>query len=160
MVSSYTAQALIGESKLENGSFVPEYQLFFSEKKEEERLLMRTLNNTREWIWIPSRECILDDIFLMISTIIFGDKALDHPEMLSLMEYFTEKERFDAYEHAKKRSQYWHKKVLLNIFESSRITDQLETIKEYHCHIELTQTRYIRSSDAHSGKMTEKGSIY
>jgi len=159
MVSSYTAQALIGESKLENGSVIPEYQLFFSEKKEE-RLLMKTLDNTREWVWIPSRECILDDIFLMISTIIFGEKKVDHPEILSLMEYFTEKERFDSYEQTKKRSQYWTKKILLNIFESSRIIDHLESIKEYNCNIELTQSRYIRSSDSHSGKINEKGSVY
>jgi len=159
MSFSYTAQVLIGQSNLGNGGVIPEYQLFLSEGNET-LLLMKELKGTNEWLWYPSRDCILDDIFLMISSIVFREIKVEHPEKMSLMDHYTEKERFDFYEMVKERSRYWDKKIFLNIFDSSPVDDQLEYIKEYNCDVEITKTQYLRESDPHSGKINEKGSVF
>lgn len=159
MSPSYTAQVLIGQSNLDNGGVIPEYQLFLSESNKT-LLLMKELKGTNEWVWYPSKDSILDDIFLMISIIVFREIKVQHPENLSLMDHYTEKERFDSYELVKGRSQYWDKKIFLNVFDSSFIDDQLDHIKEYNCDVELTKTRYIRESNPDSGETNEKGSVY
>ena len=101
----YTAQVLIGQYNLDNGGTIPEYQLFLSES-EETLLLMKELQGTKEWMWYPSKDSLLDDIFLMISSIVFREINVQHPEKLSLMDQYTEKERFDSYELTKERSRY------------------------------------------------------
>lgn len=158
-MSAYTTQVLIGEYNLENGGVIPEYQLFLSQM-DKTLLLMKDLQGFNEWVWYPSKDSILDDIFLMISSIVFREMKVEHPENLSLMEHYTEKERFDSYELVKGRSQYWTKKIFLNVFDSSPIDDQLEYIKEYNCDVEITKTKYLRESDPNSGEINEKGSVY
>lgn len=158
-MSAYTTQVLIGEYNLENGGVIPEYQLFLSQM-DNTLLLMKDLQGFNEWVWYPSKDSILDDIFLMISSIVFREMKVEHPENLSLMEHYTEKERFDSYELVKGRSQYWTKKIFLNVFDSSPIDDQLEYIKEYNCDVEITKTKYLRESDPNSGEINEKGSVY
>ncbi|MGM0530263.1 MAG: hypothetical protein ACQER7_02815 [Bacteroidota bacterium] len=158
-MSAYTTQVLIGEYNLENGGVIPEYQLFLSQM-DKTLLLMKDLQGFNEWVWYPSKDSILDDIFLMISSIVFREMKVEHPQKLSLMEHYTEKERFDSYELVKGRSQYWTKKIFLNVFDSSPIDDQLEYIKEYNCDVEITKTKYLRESDPNSGEINEKGSVY
>lgn len=159
MASSYNAQILIGEHELKHGGVIPEYQLFLTDGKDN-LMLMKELQGSGEWIWHPSKDCLLDDIFLMISSIVFGENKMDHPEKLSLMDRYTEKERFDLYEMVKSNSKNWNKKVFINLFYSNPINDQLEHIRDYNCDIEITKTRYLRRSDPHSGEINEKGSVY
>ena len=159
MASAYNAQILIGEHKLKHGGVIPEYQLFLTDGKEN-LMLMKELHGSGEWIWYPSKDCLLDDIFLMISSIVFGETIVEHPGKLSLMDHYTEKERFDFYEMVKSQSKNWQKKVFINIFDSSPIKDQLEHIRDYNCDVEITKTRYLRESDPRSGEINEKGSVY
>jgi hypothetical protein len=159
MASAYNAQILIGAHQLGHGGIIPEYQLFLTDGKEN-LMLMRELQGPGEWIWHPSKDSMLDDIFLMISTIVFGENKVDHPEKLSLMDRYTEKERFDFYEKVKNNSNHWNKKIFINLFDSSSIIDQLEQVREYNCDVEITKTRYLRESDSQSGKINEKGSLY
>jgi acetone carboxylase gamma subunit len=85
---------------------------------------------------------------------------VEDPEKLSLMDRYTEKERFDLYEKVKNNSKHWKKKIFINLFHSSSINDQLEQVREYNCDVEITRTRYLRESDPQSGKVSEKGSVY
>ena len=159
MASAYNAQILIGAHQLDHGGVIPEYQLFLTDGKES-LMLMKELQGSREWIWHPSKDCLLDDIFLMISSVVFEESKVEHPEKLSLMDRYTEKERFDLYEKVKNNSKHWKKKIFINLFDSSSIDDQLEQVREYNCDVEITRTRYLRESDPQSGKINEKGSVY
>ncbi|MFP4620815.1 MAG: hypothetical protein ACLFM7_05855 [Bacteroidales bacterium] len=159
MSPSYKVQVLIGEYNLENGGVIPEYQLYLSEN-DEPILFMKELKGSNEWVWYPSNDSILDDIFLMISSVVFHEVKVEHPHHLSLMDYYTEKERFDYYEKIKEQSQHWDKKIFLNLFYSSPINDQLENIKEYQCDVEVTKTRYLQKFDPESGEFSRKGSVY
>ena len=151
----YTAQVLIGECRLCNGGLIPEYQIFLWEN-ENPVLTLQELHSDREWLWFPGRESMVDDIFLMISSVILEEidiKALEH---LSLLDEYTEKERYDYYELVREKSQYWNKKVILNLFRNSLLENQLEHLKDYGCNMEVTTTRYLKESDG-SGNSNEEG---
>lgn len=158
-MSSYTTQVLIGNSDNINRGFDPEYQLFLSEGNNY-HLILKDLKGLNEWIWYPSQESTLDDIFLMIARIVFGETEIEATHKLSLIDHYTEKERFDFYQEVKQYTKSWDKKIMFNLFHSSFIGDYLENLKEYHCDMEITHTRYLREADPETGEINEKGSLF
>lgn len=153
----YTAQVLIGECRLCNGGLIPEYQIFLSEN-ENPVLILREIHSDREWLWFPGKESIVDDIFLMISSVILEEIEINTLKRLSLLEEYTEKERYDYYELVREKSQYWDKKIIFNLFRNSLLKNQLEHLKDYGCNMEVTTTRYLKESDG-NGHSNVKGHL-
>lgn len=154
-MEKYTAQVLIGHCHLCNGGLVPEYQIFLSENTHPV-LILREVSGDREWLWYPGKESIVDDIFLMISSLIMEEIEIKTLERLSLLEEYTEKERYDFYELVREKSQYWEKKVIFNLFRNSELEKQLEHVKDYGCNIEVTTTHYLKENDR-NGNSNVKG---
>jgi len=151
----YTAQVLVGQCHLCNGGLIPEYQIFLSEN-DHPALILREVHSEREWLWFPGKESIVDDIFLMISSVILQETEFKPLGRLSLLEEYTEKERSDYYEMVREKSQNWDKKVLFNLFRNSLLKNQMEHLKDYGCNMEVTITRYLKESDG-NGNSNEKG---
>jgi hypothetical protein len=153
----YTAQVLIGKCNQCNGGISPEYQIFLAEDNGPV-LVLREVQDDREWLWFPGKESIMDDIFLMISTVVFEETEVKAVERLSLLEAYTEKERFDYYEVVRENSRRWDRKVIFNLFHNSTLKNQLEHIKDYWCDMEVTTTHYI-SESSNNGRNIEKGHL-
>jgi len=154
-MENYTAQVLIGECHICNGGLVPEYQIFLSENQSP-ALLLRQVQSDREWLWFPGKESIMDDIFLMISSIILEENEINTRDRLSLLDEYTEKERFDHYEQVRENSRYWDKKVIFNLFRESLLEKEMEHLKDYGCNMEVTTTRYLKENDG-NGNTNVKG---
>ena len=154
-MEKYTAQVLIGDCYVCNGGIVPKYQIFLSEDKNP-LLILREVQSEREWLWFPGKESMVDDIFLMISSVIMEEMEIKTLERLSLLEEYTEKERFDFYELVRKKTQKRYKKLLFNLFNNSLLEKQLEHLKDYGCNMEVTTTHYLKESDG-NGNLNEKG---
>ncbi len=154
-MDKYTAQVLIGTCKLCNGGVLPEYQIFLSEN-DRPVLILKEIHRRNEWLWFPGRDSIMDDIFLMISGVIFEEIELKAFERLSLLDAYTEKERYDYYEMVKEKSRHWDKKLIINFFHNSLLEQQMEHLKDYGCDVEVTTTRYLKEEDE-KGRLSEKG---
>jgi hypothetical protein len=153
----YTAQVLIGECELCNGGIIPEYQLFLSED-DVPVLILREVHRENEWLWFPGKESILDDIFMMISGVIFQEIELKTLERLSLLEAYTEKERFDYYQMVQEKSRHWNKKIIVNLFQNSILGNHLEHLKDYGCNIEVTTSRFLQEEDS-KGNINRQGHL-
>ena len=156
-MEKYTAQVLIGRNDLGNGGFIPEHQIFLSEDQRPV-LILSEIHKDNEWIWFPGKESLMDDIFLMISSVIFRETELKELEKLSLLESYTERERHDYYERVQEKSGWWNKKVIINLFNDSILKDQIHHLEDYSCNLELTTTRYLKEKDQ-KGNQRKKGHL-
>jgi len=153
----YTAQVLIGECELCNGGIIPEYQVFLSED-DIPVLILREVHRENEWFWFPGKESILDDIFMMISGVIFQEIELKTLERLSLLEAYTEKERFDYYQMVQEKSRHWNKKIVVNLFHNSLLLNHIEHLKDYGCNMEVTTSRFLQEEDS-KGHINRQGHL-
>jgi len=153
----YTAQVLVGECELCNGGIIPEYQIFLSED-DTPVLIMRKVNRESEWLWFPGKESLLDDIFLMISSLIFREIEGKALERLSLLDIYTEKERDDYYRLVQKQSKNWSKKIIFNLFHDSLLENHIHHLKDYACDMEVTRSYFLQEQDQ-NGKSKTKGHL-
>jgi biotin operon repressor len=150
----YTAQVLVGECELCNGGIIPEYQIFLSED-DRPVLIMREVNRESEWLWFPGKESLLDDIFLMISSVIFQEIEVRDLERLSLLDIYTEKERDDYYRMVQKQSKNWNKKIIVNLFHNSLLENHIDHLKDYGCNMEVTRSYFLQEQDQNGNNKTK-----
>jgi len=153
----YTAQVLVGECELCNGGIIPEYQIFLSEN-DTPVLIMREVHRQNEWLWFPGKESLLDDIFLMISSVIFQEIEVKTLESLSLLDTYTEKERDDYYKMVQKQSKNWNKKIIINLFHNSLLENHIRHLSDYACNMEVTRS-YFLHEQSQDGTSKTKGHL-
>lgn len=156
-MEKYTAQVLIGECELCHGGILPEYQIFLSED-DTPVLIMREVHKENEWLWFPGKESLLDDILLMISSVIFQEIEVSTLEKLSLLDTYTEKERDDYYRMVQKKSKNWNKKIILNLFHNSLLEQHIHHLNDYGCNMEVTRSYFLHEQDQ-KGNTKTKGHL-
>lgn len=151
-MATYTGEVLVGNAHLHHGGILPEHRVYLSEN-DRLSLILRSEEDTKGCIWIPTVENTIDDTLLMISAYILKDKnilkKMDRCKIpmeqgfFELNEYFTKdelKELYNANKEALKT--YPGFKIVLNALEGSIFLAQLKKLEAYDIDMEVCRTVY------------------
>ena len=141
-----TAQLLVGSGHLYHDGIIPTHRIYLIENGRpaiimagENLFMFKREHVTQEFIWIPTVENMLDDIFLMIAVFIVRDKKLlkylnkyncnYKSRQFVLYDNLMEDEREYLYEYCKNVVQF--PKIVLTVLNESTIKNQIEGIINY-----------------------------
>lgn len=153
-MATYTGEVLVGNAHLHHGGILPEHRVYLSENSRLS-LILRSEEDTKGCIWIPTVENTIEDTLLMISAYILKDKnilkKMDKCKIpmeqgfFELEEYLSEDELKELYNTNKKvLKTYPGFKIVLNALEGSTYLSQLKKLEEYDIDMEVCRTIYSK----------------
>jgi hypothetical protein len=151
-MGTITAQILVGGEHPNDGGISPEYSMCLFEGSRAAWKLKKEGELTREIVWIPTVEHMLEDAILMIALYVERDEQLvvlvesklgqKLPNRLEMYDALDEQTRTDLYEKCREIS--FKYKWILTAITGSHILHQLSSLKQYHAQMEVCVPIYTR----------------
>lgn len=172
-MGTLTAQILVGSPHPNHGGITPTHYLFLSENSRPawiltyENIFNAGRRNAGKITWIPTTENMLEDALLMIAVHV----SKNH-EIIKLAKGFNDEIDGDQIElysalHDAQRKQLYLKcqsipdfpKVVISVFRSSTIENQLRILKQYKMDVEVCRVVYSRLYSSWGNNIRVEGSL-
>lgn len=176
-MGTFTAQIIVGQSHSYDGGILNISHMLFLSENGAPGWVLSPINifdygsdrhNEREKVWIPSaEENILEDGLLMYSLYVLKDEELTEmaerylkSEDNNRTELYRDISRDDLKKmHERSRNIKSNDKLVINVFEGSYISSQLELLEKFQMEVEVTKTTYIRAHNIWNREVETKGSL-
>jgi len=158
-MATLTAQILVGSSHPFGDGIIPSHYLFLSENSRPSWKLVRAnvFQETKTYklskiVWIPTVENMLEDALLMVAIHVLKNKeiikiAKDYSskiesQLLELYSDLNNKQRDILYQKCRELSEF--PKIIISVFRSSTIEEQITVLEKYKMEVEVCTTIYSR----------------
>jgi hypothetical protein len=160
-MATTTATIFVGKSHPNDGGINPTHLIRFTENDRPALILIDLEGKEEEKVIIPTLENTIDDIYLMIGVFILKkikpSKKINNKKRDSLYEILEKTERIELYEKTVKLINEFNIKVVVNILESSHLLHIIEQIKKYPNDFEVTITSMKKEYDRWSNSIKTIG---
>ena len=157
-MATHTAQILIGAPHLNKDGLIPSNYLFLSENSRpawilvNENIYQDKKTKKSKLIWIPTVENMLEDGLLMIAVNVSKNKEIlemlkDYSiktgsERLELYTELNDEQRDNLYQVCRGLTEF--PKLIISVFRSSSIENQLGVLENYKMDVEVCTPSYSR----------------